>query len=76
MDIIEVLRTAVKYGASDIHFVPGRPPFLRINGKMQGLDVPPLTKEDTQKIIFSVLSEKMIEKSRLRVVLADLGHVL
>jgi twitching motility protein PilT len=62
MDILEVLRTAVKYGASDIHLVPGRPPFLRINGVMQGLDVSPLTNEDTQKIIFGVLSEKMIEK--------------
>jgi twitching motility protein PilT len=62
MDILELLQAAVKYGASDIHIVPGRPPFLRINGEMQGLDVPALTKEDTQKIIFGILSEKMIEK--------------
>lgn len=62
MNILEVLRAAVKYGASDIHLVPGRPPFLRINGVMQSLDAPPLTKEDTRKIIFGVLSEKKIEK--------------
>jgi twitching motility protein PilT len=65
MDILEVLQTAVKYGASDIHIVPGRPPFLRINGEMQSLDLPPLTKEDTQKIIFGALSEKKIEKFKL-----------
>ena len=61
MDILEILQTAVKYGASDIHIVPGRRPFLRVNGEMQGLDVPPLTKDDTQRLIFGVLSEKMIE---------------
>jgi twitching motility protein PilT len=65
MEILEVLETAVKYGASDIHIVPGRPPFLRINGEMQSLEMPPLTKEDTQKIIFGVLSEKNIEKFKL-----------
>jgi twitching motility protein PilT len=65
MEILEVLETAVKYGASDIHIVPGRPPFLRINGEMQSLDMPPLTKEDTQKIIFGVLSARNIEKFKL-----------
>ena len=65
MDLFEVLETAVKYGASDIHIVPGRPPFLRINGEMQGLDMPALTKEDAQEIIFGALSEKKIEKFKL-----------
>jgi hypothetical protein len=26
MDMLEVLQAAVKYGVSDIHIVPGRPP--------------------------------------------------
>jgi twitching motility protein PilT len=65
MDMLELLQAAVKYGASDIHIVPERPPFLRVDGEMRRLDVPPLTKEDTQKIIFGSLSEKIIEKFKL-----------
>jgi twitching motility protein PilT len=65
MDMLELLQAAVKYGASDIHIVPERPPFLRVDGEMRSLNVPPLTKEDTQKLIFGGLSEKIIEKFRL-----------
>ena len=64
MDILEVLETAVKYGASDIHIVPERPPFLRVDGEMRSLDMPSLTKEDNQEIIFGSLSEKKSENVR------------
>ena len=65
MDILEVLRAAVKYGSSDVHIVPERPPFLRINGEMKPLNIPPLTKEETQRLIFGALSEKQIEKFKV-----------
>ncbi|MFH1415558.1 MAG: type IV pilus twitching motility protein PilT [Elusimicrobiota bacterium] len=65
MDIMELLQAAVKYGASDIHIVPERPPFLRINGEMRALNVDPLSKQDTQRIIFGALTEKLIEKFKL-----------
>lgn len=65
MDIMSMLQAAVKYGASDIHIVPGRPPILRINGEMRPLNVDSLTSEDTQRIIFGALNEKLIEKFKL-----------
>jgi twitching motility protein PilT len=65
MDIMDILHAAVKFGASDIHIVPERPPFLRINGQMRSINVDSMSKDDTQRTIFSVLSEKLIEKFKL-----------
>ena len=65
MDIMELLQASVKYGASDIHLVPERPPFLRINGEMRALNVPPFTKEDTERVIFGALTEKLIDKFKV-----------
>ncbi|MFC2091531.1 type IV pilus twitching motility protein PilT, partial [Elusimicrobiota bacterium] len=65
MDIMELLQAAVKYGASDVHIVPERPPFLRINGEMRALSVEAMNAETTQRLIFGALSEKLIEKFKL-----------
>ncbi len=65
MNIMEILQAAIKFGASDIHIVPTRPPFLRINGEMKSLSVEPFSKDDSQKIIFGALTEKLIEKFKL-----------
>jgi Tfp pilus assembly pilus retraction ATPase PilT len=35
MDIFNLLQAAVSYGASDVHIIPGRSPFLRINGEIR-----------------------------------------
>ncbi|MFC2048765.1 type IV pilus twitching motility protein PilT [Elusimicrobiota bacterium] len=60
--MMDLLRASVKHGASDIHIVPSRKPFFRINGEMVSLNVDVLTAADTQKIIFGSLSEKLIDK--------------
>ncbi|MBN2407163.1 MAG: type IV pilus twitching motility protein PilT [Elusimicrobia bacterium] len=62
MDIKEILQAAVKYNASDIHIVPGRPPMLRINGQIRSLNTDKLSSDDTQRIIFGALSEKLVDK--------------
>jgi twitching motility protein PilT len=62
MDMLTLLQTAVKYGASDIHIVPERPPFFRINGDMCGLNMPPLSGAETEQIIFSKLPQGSLEK--------------
>ncbi|PCI33350.1 MAG: type IV pili twitching motility protein PilT [Elusimicrobia bacterium] len=57
-DLTQVLTEAVKRGASDIHIVAGKPPILRINGQITPMDgLPPLEKEDTRNMIYSVLYE-------------------
>ncbi len=65
MELAELLQAAVKHGASDVHIVPGRPPFLRINGAMRALSAPPFSKEDTERMILGALREELVEKFRL-----------
>ncbi|NLB34495.1 MAG: type IV pilus twitching motility protein PilT [Elusimicrobia bacterium] len=65
MDIKEILMAAVKYGASDIHIVPDRKPFLRISGEMRGLNTDLLTAEDTERLIYGCLTEKLIDKFKV-----------
>lgn len=62
MNIKEILKAAVKFDASDIHIVPGRKPFLRINGEMRSLKTDVLTSSDTREMIFGFLNENLVEK--------------
>ena len=56
LDIL--LKQIVKYKASDLHIVAGSSPQLRIDGKLQALNLDPLESEDTVKLLYSVLKEK------------------
>jgi hypothetical protein len=59
MEMIEILRAAVKQGASDVHLLIGRPPMTRLNGEMMelaGFDV--LTAEESKRVIYSILYDE------------------
>lgn len=62
MELTDLLRTALKHGASDIHLVPERPPFLRINGEMLPLKTDTLSSEAIQQMVFCHLSETLVEQ--------------
>ena len=50
LEIGELLRIVVERNASDLHLVVGKPPVLRIDGRLDILDYEPLTPEDTESI--------------------------
>jgi len=54
----ELLEKMVKMDASDLHLTVGSPPVIRVDGKLQRLDMERLTGEDTKKLSYSMLSEK------------------
>jgi twitching motility protein PilT len=58
MDLPELLNYAVTYKASDLHLTVGRPPMVRIAGRLvaSGYDAT-LGPDDTKALIYSVLSE-------------------
>ena len=62
MDLNEILKAAVQHGASDVHIVPWRPPYLRIDGKMRALSVDPLSPDETKSLILGALREELIER--------------
>ncbi|MBM3290734.1 MAG: type IV pili twitching motility protein PilT, partial [Candidatus Hydrogenedentes bacterium] len=61
ISIRELLQKMTEQGASDLHIAVGSPPILRIHGLLEPLnEYPKLMPEDTQEIIYSVMSEEQI----------------
>ena len=56
LEIGELLRIVVERNASDLHLVVGKPPVLRIDGRLDVLDYEPLTPEDTERMMKSIAS--------------------
>lgn len=54
----ELLEMMVKMDASDLHLTVGTPPVVRVDGKLQRLNLDSLTSEQTKKLGYSMLNEK------------------
>ncbi len=62
MELKELLMLAIEKRASDLHITENEPPILRIDGRLQRLKLPALSREDTKRIIYSVLIASQKEK--------------
>lgn len=58
MDIKTLLKATVSLKASDLHLVAGSEPQVRIDGKLELLDLPKLSQEDVESICYSIITEK------------------
>ncbi len=56
VEMSELLQLTVDEGSSDLHIRVGLPPVLRIHGALSPLDLPPLTPEDTERLMKSITS--------------------
>jgi len=63
-DMNRLLNTVVNRNASDLHLSVGRPPSVRMNGRLISLKADPLTNEDMQVFMKSIASEKHQEDLR------------
>ena len=57
MDLRDLLQMAVQNKASDLHLTEGMPPMYRIDGQLRPAEMEPLTREDTQRLIYSALND-------------------
>jgi twitching motility protein PilT len=57
-EIQRILAAARRENASDIHIVAGLPPLFRIGGEIVLTDMPPLDREDTKRLSYSLLNEE------------------
>ncbi|MCM8813635.1 MAG: type IV pilus twitching motility protein PilT [Candidatus Omnitrophica bacterium] len=55
VEIGELLQLCVKENASDMHLTVGKPPTLRINNALRSLNYAPLTHEDTELLMKSIV---------------------
>jgi len=56
--IEKLLQLAVDKGASDLHLTVGRPPTLRIAGRLRTVSLPPVTPDQTKKMTAEIAPEK------------------
>ncbi len=58
MDLAELLKYTVEYGASDLHLTVGRPPMVRISGQLisSGFETE-LTPLEVKALIYSILTD-------------------
>ena len=70
-----LLRTTMKYEASDLHLKVGLPPMMRLKGVIHRMESPPISEEHMEQLINPIMSP------RLRKILevtggADFAHVV
>ncbi|WP_017306471.1 type IV pilus twitching motility protein PilT [Spirulina subsalsa] len=56
--IEDVLEQLVEMGGSDVHIQAGAPIYFRVSGKLQPIGEEPLTPQEAQRLIFSMLNNK------------------
>src|SRR5512133_1837317 len=59
IQIDRLLETCVKRGASDLHLAVGRPPTLRLHGRLRELQTKVLEPEDTIALMKSITPERI-----------------
>lgn len=58
MDIFKLLEKTIEKRASDLHLVVGMPPMLRIEGELTPVDSKPVTDEESQQLVFGLLTSE------------------
>ncbi|HGJ67654.1 TPA: type IV pilus twitching motility protein PilT [bacterium] len=58
----DLLRIAVARNASDLHIKVGRPPLLRINGKLYDMDYDPLDPRTARNLVYSLIRDEQQEE--------------
>lgn len=59
--IQQLFKLMVDNGSSDLHLTPGSSPGLRINGEVVRVKIPPLTSNDTKRLVYQILTEDQKE---------------
>jgi twitching motility protein PilT len=73
IDLNELLRITIERGASDLHVKVGAPPFVRIDGRLDPLEMSDVSAEDTERIAFSIMPKERAEEF-LTTQEADFAH--
>jgi len=58
MEIVTILKAAVKHEASDVFITADRPPTLKVNGRMATLSQEALTDEEARNLVLSTMNDE------------------
>src|SRR5215210_6681579 len=57
-----ILQQMIQQNASDLHLKVGRPPTLRVNGELVGLQLPALRPEDLKSLAEQVMTPRQVKE--------------
>jgi len=60
--IQKLLRELVENDGSDLHITAGSPPRMRVLGKLEAIDGPPLNNVDTKNLCYSIITDQQRQK--------------
>ena len=60
MTMQDLLDFSVQQGASDLHISAGSPPVIRIDGDIEKINMPKLSANEAQNIIYEIMNEEQI----------------
>ena len=58
MDIVTILKAVVKHDASDLFITSGRPPTLKVNGKLATISEESLSDEEARDLVISTMNDE------------------
>ncbi len=58
----QLLKAMIEKGASDLHITTNSPPQLRVDGKLQPMQMPPLSPAETKQVCYSILTDSQKHK--------------
>ncbi len=61
MEIRDLLLTCIERKASDLHLTEKEPPILRIDGKLNRINLPSLNREELKKMVYGILTNAQKE---------------
>jgi twitching motility protein PilT len=56
-EVNKLFRMVMKYEGSDLHLKVGLPPMMRLKGIIRHMDMRPLTQEDMERMLFTVMKD-------------------
>ncbi len=62
LDLDQLLRHAVERGASDVHIKVGSSPFIRIDGRLERVDLGTVSPVETERIAFAIMPKQRAEE--------------
>ncbi len=75
MHIDDLRKIVVQRQGSDLHVRVGEPPVIRVHGDLTRTDYPRLTREDTEALVYDILSDERRHRYERDLEL-DLGYVI
>jgi len=65
MVIKTLLKEMMERRATDLHLTVGAPPVIRIDGELERMEYDPLTAQDTQNLVYSLLKDEQKKRFEL-----------